>query len=209
MSSIGDRYKDGGVSTHLGRWLRLERGGLRDLARHLPTAGRIVDLGCGDGLLAHVLVDEAPEREVLCVDHDAFRVRSLQASAEGLPIEAVEADITTFEIPPCRGIALVDVLHYLPEAAQDALLDRCVAALEPGGVLVLRDPDPDGRLRFDLARAHETVATKLGRSHARIGHYRRGQDWSLALRLRGLATEVLPLARLSLGADRTVVATRR
>lgn len=207
-TSIGDRYKDGGVGAHLYRWLRLDHGGLRSLAAHFPTEGRIVDLGSGAGLLAHVLVDEAPGREVLCVDHDAERIASLRASAAGLPIEAVEADMASFEPPPCRGIALIDVLHYLDAEAQEALLARCAAALEPGGVLVLRDPDPDGRLRFDLTRAHEALATRVGLTHARIGRYRRGQAWSFLLRLHGLETQVLPLRRLSPYSDRTVVATR-
>ena len=209
MTSIGDRYKDGGVGTHLYRWLRVDHGGLRPLAAHFPREGRIVDLGSGVGLLGHVLVEDAPDREVLCVDHDAFRIRSLNESAEGLPLEGVEADMATFDIPACHGIALVDVLHYLDADAQEALLDRCVEALEPGGVLVIRDPDPDGRLKFDLTRAHETLATRLGLTHARVAHYRRGQEWSFLLRLRGMATNVLPLRRLSPYADRTVVGTKR
>lgn len=209
MTSIGDRYKDGGILAHLYRWLRLERGGLRALAQHFPTEGRIVDLGSGAGLLAHVLVEDAPGRDVLCVDHDASRIASLRVSAEGLPIEAVEADMATFEPPACQGIALVDVLHYLDAAPQDALLDRCVAALAPRGVLVLRDPDPDGGLRFGLTRAHERVATRLGFTRARIGQYRSGEDWAAQLRQRGLTVELLPLAGMSPYADRTVVGAKR
>lgn len=209
MASIGDRYKDGGVGTHLYRWLRLERRGLRGLAAHFPVEGRIVDLGCGAGLLAHVLVEDAPGREVLGVDHDAFRVAALNVSAEGLPIAGVEADLADFEIPACQGIALVDVLHFLDAEAQERLLDRCVAALEPGGVLVVRDPDPDARLKFDLAKLQERASTGFGLSHARLGHYRRGPEWSFQLRLRGLQTRVLPLARLSPFADRTIVGIKR
>ncbi|MDA1194167.1 MAG: class I SAM-dependent methyltransferase [Planctomycetota bacterium] len=208
MSSIGDRYKDGGLGAHLYRWLRLDHGGLAALAGHLPPAGLIVDLGSGAGLLAHLLVAAEPARRVVCVDHDAGRIASLTASATGLPIEGVVADLSTWELPRCAGIALVDVLHYLDAPQQEALLDRCAAALEPGGVLVLRDPDPDGRTRFDLTRAHERVATGLGFTKARVGHYRRGAEWSLQLRVRGLGTTVERLPRLSPFADRTVVGTR-
>lgn len=209
MTSIGDRFKDGGITTHIYRWLRLEHGGLRELAAHFPKEGRIVDLGSGAGLFAHVLLEDSPTREVLCVDHDAFRIRSLQASAENLPIEAVEANMAAYELPACQGIALIDVMHYLEADAQEALLDRCVQALEPGGVIVLRDPDPDGRLKFDLTRAHEGFATRFGLTHAQVGQYRRGAEWSFQMRLRGLATEVLPLKRMSPYADRTVVGTKR
>jgi SAM-dependent methyltransferase len=208
MTPIGDRYKDGGIATHVDRWLRLDYGQLDHLADQFPTQGRIVDLGSGASLLAHVLVDRAPEREVLCIDREARQIESLEASAVGLPIEGVVADITHCQLPPCAGIALIDVLHLLPADAQEALLDRCGAALAPGGVLVLCDPDPDGRLRFDLSRGQRRLRAGLARGSKPQGHYRRGQAWSFQLRQRGLRTVVHPMRKLAPHALRTVVATK-
>ena len=50
---------------------------------------------------------------------------------------------------------------------------------------------------------------RFGLTHAQVGQYRRGAEWSFQMRLRGLATEVLPLKRMSPYADRTVVGTKR
>jgi SAM-dependent methyltransferase len=208
VTSIGDRYKDGSLGAHLYRWLRLEAGGLRDLAALFPREGLIVDLACGPGLLAHVLVEGHPGRRVIAVDHDEGRVASLAASAAGLPIQALQGDMTRYEIPACDGVALVDVLHYLDGPAQEDLLARAAAALGPGGVLVLRDPDPDGGLRFQLARLHERVATGLGLTRATLGRYRPAGAWETLLRVHGLRVEVWPLRPLSPWADRTVVGRR-
>lgn len=208
MTSIGDRYTDGGISAHLYRWLRLERGGLRALARCFPERGLIVDLGCGAGLLGHVLVESHADRRVLAVDHDTARIDALRASAQGLAIEAVHADMAAFEVPACAGVALVDVLHYLDGATQERVLARAVAALEPGGVLVIRDPDSDEGLRFHLARLHERLATGLGFTQARVGRYRPARAWETLLRVHGLRPEVLPLPLLHPYADRTIVGRR-
>ncbi len=208
MTPIGDRYKDGGIATHLDRWLRLDYGQLEKLADLFPTTGRIVDLGSGPGLLAHVLVDRAPGREVLCIDRAARQIESLEASAAGLPIEGVIADITLCRLPACSGIALMDVLHRFPADVQEVLLNRCVKALEPGGVLVLCEPDPDGRLRFDLTQGPRRLRAGLTRGGAPHGHYRRGQAWSFLLRQRGMRTVVHPMRALAPHALRTIVATK-
>ena len=208
MTTIGDRYTAGGVTAHLYRWLRLEHGGLRDLAAHFPAEGLIVDLGCGAGLLAHVLVEGHPGRRVLAVDHDEARVAALRASAAGLAIEALCADMADLAVPACAGIALVDVLHYLDGPVQERLLARAAAALQPGGVLVLRDPDAGEGLRFGLARLHERLATSSGFTRATLGQYRSARAWETLLRIHGLRPEILPLPLLHPYADRTIVGRR-
>jgi SAM-dependent methyltransferase len=208
MTSIGDRYTQGGIGAHLYRWMRLSRGGLGVLAGLFPRAGLVVDLGCGAGLLAHLLVEGHPDRRVIAVDHDASRVAALRQSAAGLAVEAVCADMAAFAVPPCAGVALVDVLHYLDGRAQERVIARAAGALEPCGVLVLRDPDADAGLRFVLAGLHERLATGLGLTQATLGRYRPVREWEMLLRAHGLRTEVLPLPTFSPYADRTVVGRR-
>src|SRR5206468_1598501 len=134
------------------------------------ATGLVVDMGCGEGLLAHVLARFGPARRVLAVDHDEGRAERLRASAAGLPIEVLVADMGTLHLPSCDGIALIDVSHYLGAAAQEAVLHRAFESLRPGGVLVLRDPDR-GALRFLPTAFHERFWTFFGLTRARIGRY--------------------------------------
>lgn len=184
------RYRGGGAGARLYRRLRLRFGGLAALAARLPREGLVVDLGCGEGLLVHLLRDAAPGVRVLAVDHDAARIARVAASAPG--VEVACADFATFELPPCDGIALVDVLHYLDAAAQERLLDRAAAALRPGGTLLLREPDAGGGWRFRLARLHERVFLGLGWTRAALGRFRSGAEWTSLLAARGLAAECEP-----------------
>ena len=114
----------------------------------------------------------------------------------------------SFLVPPCEGVAVVDVLHYLVGPSQESLLHRIHEALRPGGVLVIRDPDR-GALRFWPTAVHEFLATGLGFTSARIGLYRRAQEWVACLRSTGFSSvDVLPLRDWSPYADRTIVARK-
>ena len=206
--SILSRYPKDGLRARLHRRLRLRFGGYRDLAEHLPARGRIVDLGCGWGLFAHVLVEASSERRVVAVDHAAHRVAALRASASGLPIEVHEAALESFELPPVDGIVLLDVLHYFDEMTQGEILVRCLRALHPGGVLLLRDPDPSAWFRFRLTRLHERIATGFGWTKAKLGHFRSGWQWQEVLEGYDLRVRCLPLSPFSPYADRVVVAVR-
>jgi len=191
-SAILGRYRGGGTGPRLYRRLRLRFGGLAALARTLPQHGLVVDLGCGEGLLAHLLVQSGTEVRVLAVDHDPARAARVEASARGLPIDVACADFAAFPLPACDGIALVDVLHYLDAAAQERLLDRAAAALGRGGVLLLRDPDAGAGWRHGLAKLHERAFLALGWTRASLGRFRTGGEWEGLLAARGLAVEQEP-----------------
>jgi 2-polyprenyl-3-methyl-5-hydroxy-6-metoxy-1,4-benzoquinol methylase len=106
------------------------------IARH--TSGRrLLDAGCGHGLL----LDEARRR--------GFEVMGLEISrhaarhARGLGLEVLEVPLEAFEVPPdgrFDAIVLADVIEHL--ADPQAALDRCVELLRPGGVLCVVTPDP-------------------------------------------------------------------
>ena len=92
---------------------------------------------------------------------------------------------------------LLDVLHYLPAAAQERLLARAAACLEPGGVLLVREADADGRARFLATRAAERLCA-LARGHLRQRfRYRTGEEWRALLAAQCLA--VAPATPLSAG----------
>lgn len=188
----------------MGAYHELRARSIASLASWFPEKGLIVDLGCGTGALSLALCEAAPGRRVLAVDHDAARIRRLEKAKEAHPIETHVGALEVMPLPAdVAGVALIDVLHYFPEATQDELLARVAAALRPGGVVVLRDPDASAGARFLWNRIHERIATLSGWTRARIGHYRTAEDWASLLRAHGLVAEVGAPAR-GLYADRVV-----
>jgi len=136
-------------------WARPWGGGLA-LARHLldhPAAAagqQVLDLGAGSGLVA-IAAMMAGAAKVLAVDVDPYAVAAtrLNAAANGVAVEAVQADLTT-GAPPEVELILVGDLFYEPDLAARVLafLERCQAA---GVAILVGDPWraalPSDRLR--------------------------------------------------------------
>jgi SAM-dependent methyltransferase len=123
-----------------------EEAGRRATARRLldqigrfAPSGRLLDVGCGHGLLldeARRLGYEAEGLELS--DHAAAYARetlNLEVHARTL------ADLP--EQPRYAVIVLADVIEHLDDPV--AAVDHCARLLEPGGVLCVVTPDPASR----------------------------------------------------------------
>ena len=123
------------------------------------------------------------------------RPKTAEAARQSLAGEAkIEtADLRTAELPQADAILLLDVLHYLPAADQEALLARTAAALAPGGVLLIRDADADAGWRFTATRIQERFSSLL-RGHPRQRfHYRSAAEWRRLLEELGLTVDLQPM----------------
>jgi SAM-dependent methyltransferase len=164
----------------------------------LPGDGVLLDLGCGGGLLL-ALVAEArrrggPAPRLIGVETRPGAV-AVARTALGGEAEILTGDVRTEALPPARAIALLDVLSMMPAADQDALLRVLVAALEPGGVLLVRDVDAGAGWRFrTVAVANRFKAWALRTRGVRF-HFRTLDGWRAWLGAAGLAVESRPMGR--------------
>jgi len=106
------------------------------IAGRAPS-GRLLDVGCGHGLL----LDEARTR--------GYEVEGLELSSDaaahardglGLTVHQTTVDELDSRF---NAIVLADVLEHLDDPAR--AIDHCARLLEPGGVLCLVTPDPASR----------------------------------------------------------------
>jgi 2-polyprenyl-3-methyl-5-hydroxy-6-metoxy-1,4-benzoquinol methylase len=102
----------------------------------------VVDLGAGMGLLAFFLRAASPQTKVRCVEWDAEKANVARALLNA-QADVVTADARTADLGRPDAIVLMDVLHYTPIEEQRACLDRCVAALDADGLLLVRELDPE------------------------------------------------------------------
>lgn len=112
---------------------------LRSLAKH-PYSGRGLDLGCGDGIVGGMLIDEAGLSELHGVDVSPVAPENL--TARGYAGYAV-ADIQRL---PEHGDSTFDyvvsicVVEHVPDL--DAVLSQAARVLKPGGVFYFTTPSP-------------------------------------------------------------------
>jgi uncharacterized protein (DUF2062 family) len=174
----------------------------------LPDAGTLVDLGCGRGLMLALLVSArdcwregkwpdgwpAPPTR-LSLRGLELRPRIAADASRALAGHAVvdQGDIRTFDLPPTRAVLMFDVLHMLPYEEQDKLLARIVKALEPGGVLILREADAAGGWRFRIIHIGNWLKGLWEGDPGRRFCFRSTSGWTERLEALGLTVRVFPL----------------
>jgi len=127
----------------------------------VPTAGKLLDVGCGSGIWLTYLAQERPGLELHGVEPDGRKValarRSGMASRfqlhEGL-LEDVAA--ATFDI-----ITVVDVLCLVPDDVKTAMLRASFRALSPGGTLILKDADTSPWWKYAPTKLEELIAVHV------------------------------------------------
>jgi uncharacterized protein len=169
-ASIASLFSGAPLSTRSFIGLRWWLTPYREIAAVLPGSGRILDLGSGHGLLSLALSMGSGQREVIGIDHDQARVRLAQRAATRrgtlskprFEVGDLEKALATFAPAALSGVAMIDILHYLAPDSQAALLSGAARVLEPGGILAVREVDPQGGMASVWNRFYENVATRIG-----------------------------------------------
>ena len=120
---------------------------LREIDNFLPPKGKIVDLGCGQGLIAKYL---AREKKRLVTGIDLDRSRLPKSSIQNLKF--IYGDIKKFQPKNVSGVVLSDVLHHLFFSDQRKLLTRIASGIKKGGILIIKEIDTKEFLRSKFSR---------------------------------------------------------
>ena len=179
----------------------------------IQPGARLLDLGCGQGLLAaFLLAAKAPARDIgwpadwadaprgvtlRGIDFVARDIRRAQcdlvsAGAEPARARFEHADIRTADFG-AADVVLLDVLHYLDFDDQRQVLERVRNCLVPAGMLLLRVADANARLGFRFGRFVDK-AVLIGRDlrSAQL-HCRPLAQWRQLLKSIGFSVQALPV----------------
>lgn len=189
----------------------VERG---DLGSH----ARVVDIGCGQGLMASLLQAAAdfaasgrwpltwplpPAAEayhgIELMPRDVARARQATAGLALAPTFECN-DMRRAVLPACERVVILDVLHYVDHAAQSALLTRVRDALLQGrpGLprrLLLRVGDADSVRGFAVSQWVDRAVT-LVRGHRVPPTWGRPlAAWVALLRELGFTVHSVPMSQ--------------
>lgn len=119
----------------------------------IPDGSRLLDLGCGQGLLASVLLAAQAHARNDCWPEDWPAPPALVSikGIDSVPLDIQRAqlalgeqgsfaveDICTADFGEADAVIILDVLHYIDYPAQEEVLRKVRQALSPNGKLVLR-----------------------------------------------------------------------
>jgi SAM-dependent methyltransferase len=183
------------------------------LQRGLIAAdSHVVDIGCGQGLLSAWLLaagdmasdadwpknwGQAPRnvtvKGIELMPADVERANTaLKAHANRFTFEVGDMCSTAFG--KAQTVAILDVLHYVPYAAQEDVLARVRDALAPQGLLILRIGDAGGGWGFRVSNWVDSVVFFMrGHKSSRL-YCRTLAEWIGVLQKIGFQVETKPMS---------------
>lgn len=120
---------------------------LSEIDQAIPNSGRIIDLGCGEGVTAKYLAN-IKTRQVVGVDNNKKR---LQHSTQK-NLFFILSDIRSFNLKGADAVVISDVLHHLKFKDQKELLVKIAKNLKKGGVCIIKEIDTNEFTRSKLSR---------------------------------------------------------
>ncbi len=160
----------------------------RAIASRISPGAFTVDLGTGLGMLPILLGLLGHGRTARGIEWDQKKAEAGARAAAGLDgVEVLVGDAREVVIPACDAITLVDVLHYYDVETQRALLARCVASLNAGGTLLVREGDGARKGSSMFTRLGESIVTKLGWNRGPAVKFRPIADLEADLRALNLS----------------------
>lgn len=174
----------------------------------IPDDAHILDIGCGQGLLASWLLAAAdlhrrgtwpmhwpaPPR-ARAIRGLELMPRDVQRAQRALGDVAVftAGDMCHTDFGKADVVVILDVLHYVSIAAQDDVLRRVRDALAPGGTLLLRVGDAAAGLPFYVSVWVDHLVTFVrGHRHARL-YCRPLAAWRCALEDLGFTVSTMAM----------------
>jgi 3-hydroxy-5-methyl-1-naphthoate 3-O-methyltransferase len=142
----------------------------RELAGYLGAAS-LLDLGAGAGAYSKAFLVAYPEGSATLVDtRDVLSIAREWLGPLAIRAEFVEGDASTLELPTGHGaVLLANVLHLHPPAMCARLCAAAARAVEPGGVVVIKDlridEDRSGPLEGLLFALNMAIYTDAGDVH--------------------------------------------
>jgi SAM-dependent methyltransferase len=185
----------------------------------IPDRARILDLGCGQGLLAAWLLAARQSHaagdwpagwpvpglpaDIRGIDLLASDIRRAQTTL-GAPARFEQGDMCEVDFGQADVVVIMDVLHYVDIPAQDDVLRRVRAALPANGLFIARVGDAGAGLAFKRSNWVDRIVAFFRGNRMPPIHGRPLEEWMRVLESLGFCVETtdmnggLPFANVML-----------
>ncbi|MEY2716143.1 MAG: Ubiquinone biosynthesis O-methyltransferase [Planctomycetota bacterium] len=134
----------------------------------IPQDSDVLDIGCGGGLFLACLAASGRIARGHGIDSSASAIATANAAAQRLRASGAAAQLT-FEhrsveagLPDQRygAVAMIDVMHHIPPAAQQQAFADALARVQPGGIFLYKDMCDAPFWRRGMNRLHDLTLAR-------------------------------------------------
>jgi 2-polyprenyl-3-methyl-5-hydroxy-6-metoxy-1,4-benzoquinol methylase len=190
---IRERYMYLGpaVETYVTWKLRLDPV-YETVGKKLPRQGRVIDLGCGYGIMSHWAAICGYECPVIGVDDDARKIEVAQATQRyQRHLNFHCANVLDWSGEAGEAVVLLDILHYSQPEVQVAMLKKAAALLAPGGTMFVREA-VQAQGAYRATERGEVFSTSIGFNKKRDGlFFADAAGWKARFAAAGLEIETV------------------
>jgi 2-polyprenyl-6-hydroxyphenyl methylase/3-demethylubiquinone-9 3-methyltransferase len=162
------------------------------VAREVPMAGRILDIGCGHGLFTALLASGSSQRTIVGVDPSGHKIDIARGSTKTFPnIAYIQGSVLDLNDGPYDAIAILDVLYLVPDDLKRKILAHARKLIKDDGVFLLKTNDTRPRWKYAVVRFEEWMMVKVLRYT--LGgelHFRSSAEYLQMLDDAGFTAEV-------------------
>ncbi len=133
-------YSNQELRVALYAYLRWRLCPFEEIERHIPREGKIIDIGCGYGILANFLTLRSRKRDVTGIDLSVRRIRAAQETTDSRRnIRFKLMNVLDLELREPVAVVMSDFLHHIDYQSQEEVLIHCYEKLSPGGFLICQE----------------------------------------------------------------------
>ncbi|MCD4666587.1 class I SAM-dependent methyltransferase [archaeon] len=109
-----------------------------EIEKYMPKKGRILDVGCGYGLLSNYLWIKSKDRIIDGIDLSQNRL-SIAKKTENKNKKFEIKDVKDLKNISYDGVVMTDFLHHIPYDIQEELIKKIKSNMKKGGILLIQD----------------------------------------------------------------------
>lgn len=143
------------IRTKLIFWLEIKTKPITELLKLIPNQGRLLDLGCGLGLISYIVSKKYPNLKITGIDPSKNRVKIAKKTYPNIKFEVgkIKNIKENFDT-----ILLIDVIYLLSKKELIKTLKLCY---EKGGVLIIKTMNKSRFIRYSFLILSSVILTCL------------------------------------------------
>ena len=129
-----------------------------EVANQIPLKKKILDIGCGNGILYKYFLDNKNYISYTGIDKNLKRLRKLQQKIPNnvyflnSKIEDILEDIKNYDC-----ILMIDVMHHINKKYQKMVIENILKNMNKGSMLIYKDISNKNFIKPLLTRLHDLI----------------------------------------------------